>query len=125
FVDPIGSSDVELPIGMEDVSGLSDALAGKADLGSLAQVAFTGHYDDLIGAPSGGGGGDGIAAVPGCWVLSADTPAAIRDALTGLPNVFVCDGTDDQVEINAAIDYAAPLYARNEHSGVQDVSTQM
>src|SRR5690606_11604767 len=34
FVDPIGS-DVELPIGMEDVSGLSDALAGKADTSAL------------------------------------------------------------------------------------------
>src|SRR5690606_35902755 len=34
-VDPIGGSDVELPIGMEDVSGLSDALAGKADTSAL------------------------------------------------------------------------------------------
>lgn len=34
-----------------DVTGLTAALAGKADLGSLAPVATTGDYEDLSGTP--------------------------------------------------------------------------
>lgn len=41
-------------------------------------------------------------------VASADMPQTVKDAAD-----FVCDGTGDQVEINAAIDVAAPLQSRN------------
>lgn len=36
-----------------DVTGLSDALASKADAASLAVVAFSGDYADLTGKPAG------------------------------------------------------------------------
>jgi len=81
--------------------------------------------DGVWATPAGGGSGGGLTHLPGCWVLSADVPEDIRTALSGAPNVFICDGTNDQVEIQAAIDYAAPLYSRNTASGMNGVSTQM
>jgi len=46
-------------------------------------------------------------------VLSADAPLDRRTAAASDPYTFVCDGTADQVQIQAAIDAAAPLQSRN------------
>lgn len=51
-------------------------------------------------------------------VLSADAPADRKAAAASDPYVFVCDGTADQVQIQQAIDAAAPLQARNAGSPV-------
>ena len=64
----------------------------------------TGIKDAHDIAQSGGGSGGSPVLV----VASADAPAAVKAAAT-----HVCDGTNDQAEINAAIDLAAPLNARN------------
>jgi hypothetical protein len=56
-------------------------------------------------------------APPVCLVVSADAPSAYRTAAAGMGGtVFVCDGTDDQVQIQAAIDLAAALSARTTAS---------
>lgn len=44
--------DDEIEIAQSQVTGLDDALAAKADVSSLASVATSGEYADLIGAPS-------------------------------------------------------------------------
>jgi hypothetical protein len=46
-------------------------------------------------------------------VLSADAPLDRRTAAASDPFTYVCDGTADQVQIQAAIDAAAPLNSRN------------
>jgi len=62
---------------------------------------------------AGGGGGSGLAP-PVCLVVSADMPSAYRTAAAGAgANVFVCDGTNDQTEIQSAINLAAALQSRN------------
>lgn len=45
---------------------------------------------------------------PGVVVASIDAPDGVKDAAD-----YVCDGTNDQVEIQAAINRAAPLQSRN------------
>ena len=46
-------------------------------------------------------------------VLSIDTPSYMRTAAASDPYTLVCDGTNDEVQIQAAIDLAAPLQSRN------------
>lgn len=47
-------------------------------------------------------------------VLSTDSPAAWKTAAAAdATHTLVCDGTNDEVQINAAIDLAAPLQSRN------------
>lgn len=46
-------------------------------------------------------------------VLSADAPADRKAAAASDPYTYVCDGTADQVQIQAAIDAASPLQSRN------------
>lgn len=46
-------------------------------------------------------------------VLSNDAEAGRKAAAASDPYVFVCDGTNDEVQIQAAIDAAAPLQSRN------------
>lgn len=69
-------------------------------------------------APAAGGSGTytNVAVV----VASSDAPAAVKASAD-----FVCDGTADQTEINAAIDKAAPLNARNANmpAGAQQRGT--
>lgn len=60
---------------------------------------------DLIALGGGGGGGGGDAALV---VASNDAPTAVKASAS-----YVCNGSDDQVEIQAAIDAAAPLQSRN------------
>lgn len=61
-------------------------------------------------APGGGGGGGTSSAV--VIVASIDAETAVRDAAD-----YVCDGTGDQVEINAAILEATQLQARGGPTG--------
>jgi hypothetical protein len=46
-------------------------------------------------------------------VLSNDAPADRKAAAASDPYTWVCDGTNDEVQINAAIDAASPLQSRN------------
>lgn len=47
-------------------------------------------------------------------VLSTDAPSAWKTAAAAdATHTLVCDGTNDEVQINAAIDLAAPLQSRN------------
>lgn len=62
-----------------------------------------------------GGGGGGAALIV---VASVDAPSAVKAAAS-----YVCDGTADQVEINAAIAQAAPLKDRN--SAMPDGAEQL
>jgi len=63
-------------------------------LGGVGAVSVAGLApESLLAAGGGGGGGDRLV------VAASDTPGPLRNAAH-----FVCDGVDDQVEINAAID---------------------
>ena len=46
-------------------------------------------------------------------VLSTDVPAYMKTAAASDPYTLTCDGTNDEVQIQAAIDLAAPLQSRN------------
>lgn len=46
-------------------------------------------------------------------VLSNDAPADRKAAAASDPYTWVCDGTNDEVQINLAIDAASPLQSRN------------
>lgn len=64
----------------------------------------------------GGGGGSGLLP-PEILVVSNDMPTDYKSAAaTAGATVFVCDGTADEVQIQAAIDLAAPLNGRNSTS---------
>ncbi len=67
--------------------------------------------DGTWATPSGSGGG---LIPPYCLVVSSDMPTDYKTAAASAgATVFVCDGTNDEVQINNAIDLAAPLNARN------------
>lgn len=70
--------------------------------------------------------GTGGLAPPTCLVVSADMPLAYRStAAEAGGHVFVCDGTNDQAEIQSAINLAAALASRNSTSpaGAQQRAT--
>lgn len=125
--NPAGAS----PTVRARLEGLDSAVAGKASavhthaagdiatgLLDSARLPFTGTptgakflRDDLSWQTPAGGGGSAFIT-PEVWVASADAPTAVKDAITAAGG-YVCDGTADQVQINAAIDKAAPLQSRS------------
>lgn len=114
-------------------TGLTAGLAGKAPIvhqhtaGDVASGVFstlrlgTGspsssnflRGDGTWAVPAGGGGS---AFIPGeVCVASNDMPTAVKDSVSAAGG-FVCDGTNDQVQINQAIDKAAVIQSRNANS---------
>src|SRR5690606_20036000 len=102
-----GKADAEHTHGVEDIDAT----------GTPSSSTFL-RGDGAWATPEGGGsGGDGGLTPPVCLVVASDAPSAYRSAASGAAeHVFVCDGTDDQEEIQAAIDLAAALADRNEGS---------
>lgn len=113
------------------LDNLDGTVAGKAATGhvhaagdvtsgtfSTSRMPFTGtptgakflRDDYTWQVPAGGGGGSFLT--PEIWVASVDAPSAVQSAITAAGG-YVCDGTADQVQINAAIDQAAPLQSRS------------
>lgn len=110
----------------ERLDTLDTTVAGKSSTGhnhaasdiasgtlATARLPFTGTptgtlflRDDYSwqAAPGAGGSVAGVDVI----VASTDAPTAVKDVAD-----FVCDGTADQVQINAAIDLAAALQSRN------------
>jgi hypothetical protein len=106
---------------------LLDAKASTGHTHGVADLDTTGTASDLTylrgdgtwATPDAGEGSGGGLAPWVCLVVSADAPSAYRTAATAMGgNVFVCDGTADQVQIQAAIDLAAALASRNDTSPV-------
>ena len=56
-------------------------------------------------------------------VLSNDAPSDRKAAATSDPYTWVCDGTNDEVQINLAIDAASPLQSRN--AGMPSTAKQL
>ena len=127
--DPAGAyATVRQRLDAADVAVAAKAAAvhthAAADLASgtldPARLPFTGTptgsrflRDDLSWQTVAGGGSSFVT--PEVWVCSADAPTALKDAITAAGG-YVCDGVADQVQINAAIDQAAPLQSRNPSS---------
>jgi len=94
----------------------SDVTAGTmatARLGSgTANSSTFLRGDNTWAIPAGGAGATGPSPL-GVQVLSNDAPTEWKTAASGDPYTFICDGTNDEVQINAAVDLAAPLNSRN------------
>lgn len=101
---PRGADGTAVALTMGTVTTLSS--------GAQATASVTGTYPDLklnLGIPrgadglngTGGEGGGGGGAMP-FTVAAADAPTAIRNAVAA-GGGYVCDGTADQVQINAAL----------------------
>lgn len=60
-------------------------------------------------------------------VLSTDAPSYMKTAAAGDPYTFVCNGSNDTAQIQAAVDLAAPLQSRNAGmpSGAAQLGTVM
>ena len=78
-------------------AGIVDRLAVGAN-GQVLTADSTQERGVRWATPSGGGGGGGVATTSDIlWIAAADAPAQFDDA------PYQCDGTADQVEINAAL----------------------
>ena len=70
------------------------------------------QFAELQQRPRGGGPGliENLfqSAIPTVFVAASNAATWIRDAADRMPGGFVCDGTDDQEEINAAATLAGP-----------------
>lgn len=64
----------------------------------------------------GGSGGATVGAPPYILVASSDAPTVVKNSAGAS---FTCDGTADQVQVQAAIDLAASLNSRNAASPAQ------
>lgn len=85
-------------------------LLGRTTAGSGAteEISIGANLTLANGVLSASGTISGTIVAPFYVVVSADAPQAVKDAYPE----FVCDGTADQVQINAAIDKAAALQSR-------------
>lgn len=79
----------------------------QTDVENIANelLASRGAYASLLARLSASGAS---YTSPAIVVASADASSAVKAGAN-----YVCDGTNDQVEINAAIDLASPLNSRN------------
>ena len=99
------------PQGNPGTAGVGVPAGGTA--GQVLSKVSGDDYDTSWVMPAAGGSGN--PSIPAsCLVVSSDMPAGYKAAAAsyGVP-VFVCDGTNDQYEINEAIKLAAPLTSRN------------
>lgn len=109
-----------------DVTGLTTALAGKADTSSLATVATTGDYDDLINTPTiptasvtsvAGKTGDvtlvkadvGLANVDNTSDANKPVSTATQTALDGKAATVHSHAISDVTSLQTALDAKAPL----------------
>jgi Periplasmic copper-binding protein (NosD) len=97
-----GSTLARVEIKNADTAGLTGSTTVDATGVTPSQVV---RVNDTWLVATGTAGAPTQASI---LVASSNAPAAVKAIAD-----FVCDGTDDQVQINAAIDLAAPLNANN------------
>jgi hypothetical protein len=114
----LGAADVSAPPTTRKVTGIGPYLsqtatgALSADVGIIANVGTT--SGTLAAGDDARFGTTGTSPRPVyAVVLSADAPADRKAAAASDPFTWVCDGTADQVQVQAAVDAAAPLQSRN------------
>ena len=106
---PISTATQTALDGKVAAAGLTEAVQDIVGTMTVAGAGISVTYDDAAGSLTVTNTGSGATPrAPHVVVASADAPATLKAIAD-----YVCDGTADQVEINAAITAAAVLQSRN------------
>lgn len=119
--DTVPGDGTGTPIRAEHIWDIVEELGTNPSGDASTVTERLADMDDAIAAGGGGGGGGGGFTL--VHVISNDAPAAIKALASAY--VLVCDGANDEVEINQAINIAAPLYSKNNASGIDGTSRQL
>lgn len=100
---PVAHASTHIGSGSDPIPAFTSTTSGLAPASGGGTTTFL-RADGLWATPAGGGGGTVDHRMATAYVYGSTFPSALRPAATDSANyIWLCDGSGDEVEINAAI----------------------